>query len=197
MALPPDDRRCTAKNRQTGERCGRWALRGAKVCYSHGGQLPSVKAAAARNEARRRLAIPDAVDPRDALADELARTIAWVGWLGQQVDAVDDATLVWGRTKQITGLVGLETTVEARPSVWWAEYRAERKHLIEVARTAHACGVEDRRVELMVHQAELLVAVVTGMAVDLGHDPDDPGVKKIILARLAKAKAIEVAGVAL
>jgi len=35
---PPDDRRCTATSKQTGKRCKRWATKGKKVCYYHGGR---------------------------------------------------------------------------------------------------------------------------------------------------------------
>lgn len=43
--------------KKDGNRCGRWSIRGATVCLSHGGQLPNVKkhAAAAVETARMRL----------------------------------------------------------------------------------------------------------------------------------------------
>jgi hypothetical protein len=36
MARNPDKKRCTAKSRQTGEQCRRWASPGFSVCYFHG-----------------------------------------------------------------------------------------------------------------------------------------------------------------
>jgi hypothetical protein len=36
VPMPPDDRRCTAKNRQTGERCKQWARLPSSVCRYHG-----------------------------------------------------------------------------------------------------------------------------------------------------------------
>jgi hypothetical protein len=33
---PPDERRCTAKSKQSGHRCRRWAAKGSKVCHYHG-----------------------------------------------------------------------------------------------------------------------------------------------------------------
>lgn len=149
----------------------------------------------AKAEARRRLEIPEHVDPRDALAEELGRTVAWVDWLGEQVGAVDDDALVWGATRRVDKAPLPEVTEEAKPSIWWSEYRAERKHLIEVAKTAHACGVEDRRVELEVHRAELLVMVVTGLVGDLGLDAEDESVKATMITWLGKARAIEAKGV--
>ena len=194
-APPPDDRRCTAPNRQTGQRCRQWAMHGSNVCSMHGGQLPAVKAAAKRRvaeaNARRRLDIPDHVDPRDALARELATTVAWVRWLGGQVDAVDDTAMIWGPTKSVDKISAPEVTMEAKPSIWWAMYIEQRKHLIEVAKAAHACGVEDRRVEIEMRTAEILVQVVTGMVADLGHDLEDPATKATVVGWLRKAEAIE------
>lgn len=44
---PPDERRCTATSKGTGERCGQWtAGLGITVCHYHGGGAPQVKAAA-------------------------------------------------------------------------------------------------------------------------------------------------------
>jgi len=43
-----DARRCTAKSKQSGERCKNASLRGAKTCRFHGSAAPQVKAASAR-----------------------------------------------------------------------------------------------------------------------------------------------------
>lgn len=42
MAQPrPDDKRCTALSRNTGERCGQWAMKGQSKCRYHGGKSPN------------------------------------------------------------------------------------------------------------------------------------------------------------
>lgn len=42
MAQPrPDDKRCTAMSRNTGERCGQWAMKGQTKCRYHGGKSPN------------------------------------------------------------------------------------------------------------------------------------------------------------
>lgn len=42
MAQPrPDDKRCTAISRNTGERCGQWAMKGQTKCRYHGGKSPN------------------------------------------------------------------------------------------------------------------------------------------------------------
>ena len=192
--------RCKAHAR-SGKQCRQPAVPGATVCRYHGGKAPQVIAAAAKRiavaEAQRRLDIPAHVDPRDALTEELARSIAWVRWLGSKVDAQDDTALIWGATKAVdklpgpASLGGVETTEEAKPSIWWTMYVEERRRLVEVAKVAHACGVEDRRVQLAVRQAELLLAVVTGLVADLGHDIEEPGTKAAVVAWMRRAEAIE------
>ena len=59
-----DSRRCTAKAKQTGNRCKRAAILGGTVCKIHGGGAPAVKKAA-----RQRLL--DAADPAAAKLVEL------------------------------------------------------------------------------------------------------------------------------
>lgn len=51
MSAVPDDRRCTAHNRQ-GDRCGRAATPGTNVCANHGSKIPAVRRAAARRVAQ-------------------------------------------------------------------------------------------------------------------------------------------------
>lgn len=188
--------RCSAKSKRSGEQCKRWATRGLTVCAMHGGSTKRAKAKAvvvlAEREARRRLAIPTNVDPRDALTEELGRTLAWVRWLGDQVDAQDDVDLVWGKTKEVDkvggpqSFGGVEPTHEAKSSVWWTMYKDERKHLVAIAKVAHECGVKEREVEIAVEQTRLLAEVVKGVLVDLGvfDDPRTPAVVRRHLAAI-------------
>lgn len=41
-----EPKKCSANSKQSGERCGRWAIPGGTVCPMHGGKAPQVKAAA-------------------------------------------------------------------------------------------------------------------------------------------------------
>lgn len=192
---PHGPQRCTGTSKRSGKRCARWATPGATVCYYHGGGSPKVKAAAARRvaqaEARRQLDIPNHIDPRDALAEELARTIAWVRWLSHKVDAVDDTALIWGITRTIQKLPAPETTEEAKNSMWWTMLIEQRRHLIEVARAAHACGVEDRRVQILSEQADQLLSAMFGLAEALGQTADDPHVRAAIATQMRRVAAIE------
>jgi len=64
---PMADRRCSARSKQTGHRCGQPAIRGGTVCRFHGGAAPQVKEAAM--ERLRRLQAP-AVDRIAKLIDQ-------------------------------------------------------------------------------------------------------------------------------
>lgn len=196
--FPTHSGQCTAKTRTTGQRCQRQAMHGTTVCYVHGGQLPVVQAANKRYKAqaaaRRRLDIPDHVDPRDALAEELALTVAWVRWLSVQVNVIDDSAMIWGKTRSVDKLPIPEVTEEARSSMWWSMLIEQRKHLVDVARTAHACGVEDRRVQIMSEQADQLIAAMVGLVGELGRSVDDPMVRKAIAGQMRRMAAIETTG---
>lgn len=78
---PLPSTQCSATTRggaNAGQRCRRMAITGASVCYTHGGQLPSVRAAAERlvSEARLRLiaAAPGAADILDEIAQDPTAT---------------------------------------------------------------------------------------------------------------------------
>lgn len=67
--------RATLKNgEQAGRRCKKKAITGALVCRSHGGQLPSVQAAAARTVEEARLRLLLATEHAVALLERLMDT---------------------------------------------------------------------------------------------------------------------------
>lgn len=51
-SLPPDEFRCTAKAKSTGNRCTKWALKGLKVCKVHGGNTKAARAAGLERHAK-------------------------------------------------------------------------------------------------------------------------------------------------
>ena len=64
---PDDPRRCTARSKQSGERCRNWSAQGQKVCRFHGGGSPQAKRSA-------RLRLAELVDPAIAtLAKEMVQ----------------------------------------------------------------------------------------------------------------------------
>jgi hypothetical protein len=122
--------RCGARTR-SGGRCGLpagWGTGhpGAGACKLHAGATPNHQARARRVLAERAVqtyGLPVDTTPERALLDEVARTAGHVLWLAARVAELEPAELV---------------TTEYGPgvNVWLHLYRAERRHLGEVARGA-------------------------------------------------------------
>lgn len=213
MSDPNDDQtakeplgraQCTAKSKRTGERCRRAPIVGGTVCAYHGGRAPQVKAAAAGRVAVAKLAkqMPrweprTDLSPREVLALELGRSVAVCAWLTEQIDALDAHALVWGTAQHRYGF-GPEGPVDVRTDAavphalvaWWRE---ERKHLVAVAKAAADAGVDERRVELQAAQARLLVAQVSMLVTELGHDAAAPETRRALAGFFRRLDAIEAA----
>ena len=181
---PVMKRQCTAKNRR-GEPCGRAPIKGATVCYVHGGRAPQVKAAAARRlaaqaaeQAVRTLGLAADISPTEALLEEVRWTAGHVAWLRSRVQELEQHggepdPLVWGVTRVKEGGDDYGTTSEAKPSIWYELYARERTHLIKVCDAAIRAGVEERRVRLAEQQGDLLALAIRQIleAFGLGDDP--------------------------
>jgi len=172
--------RCTGHKRVDGvERpCKAWPIRGAEVCGAHGGRAPQVRAAAAARlaeaEARAVAAtfgVPRAVDPGQALLEEVHRTAGHVAWLASVVAGLERDEVVWGVAEetdrpavygedgmQIGG--GLEVKRKAVPNAWVVLYQQERKHLAAVAKAAIDAGVSERLVQVYEQIASSYVQVL-------------------------------------
>lgn len=93
------DRRCKAKSSRTGERCKRYATKGATVCATHGARAPQVRRSPEARVKRERAesavetyGLPREVDPHEALLEEVHRTAGHVAWLGQVVRGLPDGS---------------------------------------------------------------------------------------------------------
>lgn len=200
-----DARRCTAKSKQSGERCKRAAIIGGTVCKIHGGAIPAVKAAAQRNAeleaARRQLAAlgePEDIDPGQALL----RLIAWkygeVQWLRAQVQEIPKDGLVWGTTQTDKGLgpqgVVDTATEKAAPSVWWTLLRQAEDQLADYATRALKAGIQERQIRLAEGQGDLVAGVVQRIYARLNLTPEQLAIKDTIareeFMRLADSRAI-------
>lgn len=169
---------CGARSRQTGEPCKLPPAKGATRCRFHGGATPKSKAKAkerlaeaAAAKAMQTYGAPVEVDPVTALLGEVHRTAGHVAWLGERIRELQSSELVWSKTKEVdktaTENPGVDTTESAVPHAWLQLYRAERKHLIDVTKTAIAAGIEERRVRLAESQGTMLATVIRAILDDL------------------------------
>jgi hypothetical protein len=92
-----DDRRCTARSSQTGERCKKAAVLGGTVCENHGGAAPQVRAAAERRLAERaalrrldQVGVRPIQNPLTALAELAEEAVALKSVLAQRVAALSE-----------------------------------------------------------------------------------------------------------
>ena len=176
------NQQCTATSKRSGERCKKWAIRGAKTCLAHGSGSKKARAAAARRveeakaaEAAERavttLGLSRDVSPSEALLEEVRWTAGHVDWLRDRVREVERDELVWGKTKwkQVDSADGpIEETVEtASTSVWYDLYEKERRHLVAVCTAALRAGVEERRVRLAEAQGAQVAEVIRAILDDL------------------------------
>jgi hypothetical protein len=152
--LASQRRHCKARSKRSGKRCRAWAIKGGKVCVSHGGAAGQVRAKAderlaqaAASQAVARYGLPREVDPHSALLEELWRTNGYVAWL--------ELELGQDESRRVEG-------------VWPQRLLEERRHFHGVARDCIRAGIEERRVTLAEQQGALLAQVIRGVLSDLG-----------------------------
>lgn len=160
--------------------------------------------------------LPRNVDPGQALLEEIQRTAGHVQWLGEKVRELKPEELVWGRSKRtLSGRAsadaessGEEETAPAERTddlaeagwrseiVYSSEYNAylrlylvERRNLIEVIKTAHACGIEERRIKLAEDQGSMIADVLRRMLDDptLGLSDEQKRVGRSLAVRELRA----------
>lgn len=194
--------RCAAHNVKGGP-CGRPPSRGQRVCKKHGGGSPQALAAAeerleqqAAEQATRSFGLPIDIDPHTALLQELKRTAGAVEWLGQIVSGLDERSIVWGVVEQVRQgsgqFPGVDSTVAARPSVWYELWSRERKHLTEVAKACVTAGIEERRIVLAETQGRMLAGVVQRVLDRLGLSEEQRQLVSVVVPE--EFRAIESGG---
>lgn len=178
----PDCRAALTRTRQClghksdGTHCTRVALRGQTKCSFHGGNSPQAKRKAQerieRAEAERQVAAlaltPRAIDPHDALLEEVQRTIAWVDLLESLVrrDGEDGITQ-WGMAGRTE-------------SAYWSMLVEQRKHLVATAKACVVAGIAERQVQIAEAHGRMLAEVVRTIVEGLGRDLDDPEVRQVV-----------------
>lgn len=144
-------------------------------CKLHGGKTKTHVKSAQKAEAKkaaRTLGLPVEIDPAEALLQEVWRSQGHVVWYGEVVAQLRKGDLGWGITKEKTGGEDYGTTREAKTNIYLALYNEERKHLARVSAEAIKAGVEQKRLDLETHRAELVVAMLGSIFDDLELTPE-------------------------
>ena len=171
-----------------GRACRRPHMLAMEVCGSHGGRAPRSLQASHNRETERKARIvmqtygkPIETTATEALLDEVKWSAGYVAWLRERVAELDEAELIWGKTKAteqdvvIPG-VGLDqasgTTEEAKPHIYRQMLLEERKHAVSVYKAAIDAGIEERKVRLAEQQGALVADVIRRILDDLNLTPD-------------------------
>ena len=191
---PDHPRQCVARRRD-GERCTRWAVKGATVCPTHGGSIGRVRAAAARRrdrsaaeQAAATLGLPVDVDPGQALVEELHRAAGAVAWLAAQVATLDPEEVVWGTVVDRDGEHGY-TERRAAPNVWvvllaeWVDRKAR------IAKAALDAGVQERHIRIEEAKGEAIGRLIAAVLDDpeLALSVDQQALARQVAARHLRA----------
>lgn len=193
--------RCGAKL-SGGRVCGKWAVRGAERCATHGSGTKL-----AHRKAERRLALdairkevvtyggPIDVDPVDALLQELARTNGHIEWIGERIRELDDKDVIWGAISN-TERSGVgdennwsEEKVGAVAHIWIELYFRERAHLVRLGDLMIKNGLAEMQIVLAAKQVEAFEMAMLNLLGDLRIDATTPEVRVIIGTRLTEAAA--------
>ncbi len=140
-------------------------VRGTDKCRMHlGRKAAPVIAEAQARKAVETYGLPRDISPTDALLEEVRYSAGHVAWLRARVAELEAADLAWGMTEQqeknASEFTGTDTTYAATPNIWLELYFRERKHLLDLTKTAIAVGIEERRVRLAEAQGALMNDVI-------------------------------------
>lgn len=200
-----------------GERCSKPANVGIEKCRSHGGTLPgnvkkSALAKLERESAVRGVRAIEADHPEargdTALEFELRRTVGWIHYCEDRIADLGGPATSNSREADLAsvlgglGLVARETvsgvergevtemTTERFASgigVWEEKLRWNRAHLVGLTKQWIAAGFEAKRLELAMRTLDVLELAIDGIVRDLGHNPRDADVRRIVHDRLQQA----------
>jgi len=108
--------------------------------------------------------LPRDISPTDALLEEVRYSAGHVAWLRAKVSELQSDDLVWGVTeevdKQASEFAGTDTTRSATANMWLELYHRERKHLLDLVKTAISVGIEERRVRLEEAKGQVVAELI-------------------------------------
>ena len=194
--LPPDEYRCTATAKGTGQRCTKWALKGLKVCGYHGGNNKVARAAGLRRHAEKqrtkaleakanRLLGHEGLEPVADPLEELGRVAnvarELMHSLGARVNALQDIELLDDKNAP-----------HARVEAEMYERAIDRTARLLDMLVKH--GYTERQVKVAEQQAMMVAGVLTRVLAELNMGPQVLDQAKQLLAeefRQLEARTIE------
>lgn len=181
MAEPAQRIKCTARNR-SGKQCGSWAVVGTTVCRMHGGAAPQVVKAAARrlHAAQLQRTIGDTLaeleiqasedGPTTTLLNAVHRCSAMVAVLGA---IVGDLEPTRGDTEHPDGMYGPNHLGDGRPHIATTMYAEWIALAARTAKLALEAGVEERLVQLVKGQGQMVAQILQAVFDDADLALDD------------------------
>jgi len=170
--------------------CHGSAVTGSDKCRMHLGREAAPAIAEAKAEALARKAVetyglPRDISPTDALLEEVRYSAGHVAWLRAKVAELEAADLVWGVTEEVdrnaTEFAGVDTTRSATVNMWLDLYFRERKHLLDLTKTAISVGIEERRVRLAEAQGSLMNEVMRRIFARLDLTPEQSSLLHVVV----------------
>lgn len=152
-------------------------LRGLTTCHMHGGnthkaigqrRIAAVKAAAIAA----RWGLPVDITPVEAVLEQVKASAGHVQFYKLQVEALENAQMIWGQTRNKIGGDDRGATYEAGRNAWLTLYDAERERLVKFCAEAIKAGIEERRVRIAEQQGALVADVIRAILGELGLTED-------------------------
>lgn len=139
-------------------------------CKYHGGNSPSHKNKAARDEVAHRFkayGTPVDIDPGTALLQEVRRSAGIVQWLGEVIAEFTTDLDLSGGAREARDAVQTLGEQGRAAAVWVDLYFRERRNLAQVAKLAPDAGVAERQIQLQEEQGRLMATAIQAILGDL------------------------------
>lgn len=138
-----------------------------------------------------------AIDYVSVFEEEVRRTYGRILWLEEQIAGLEDEKqLVWGITKQesihASEFSGTNTTYEARINVFEEMLRWERKHMLELEKVWIRANLDEKKLAVMRSHIDYTYSKIIDAAKALGHDPDDPATRDVLMGLFRHQQPLDV-----